>query len=248
MSAHLDSTEVRIVAHRGARGLCDSENTVAAFEMARELGARWIEFDVRRTGDGELVCFHDPDHQGTPLGELTYAALAERARKEGYEVPRVEDVFRRFRGTLCMDIELKEAGYERELVVLAQRYLGRDRFVMKSFIDSAVAGVKEADPSVKTGLLLGVEGSRFDVRKRVPEVFPELRLARVNADFVSPNVGLIRLGFMQRMRRVGVEVWVWTVNEPDTMARLVKIGVDAIITDRPDLGLKILNETRRGGE
>lgn len=228
------------MAHRGARGLCDTENTIEAFEKAREIGAEWIEFDVRRTGDGELVCFHDDALGHHKLVDLTYADLLDGTRKLGFEVPRVEDVFRRYRGTLKLDIELKEGGYEDELVRLASLYLEKDRFVMKSFIDAAVGAVKRADPSIRAGLLLGKDGPRYDLRVRAPEFFPEARVVRLGADFASPNEALCRLGLVGRMHALGLEVWVWTVNERKRMRELVELGVDAIITDRPDIGLEVV--------
>jgi glycerophosphoryl diester phosphodiesterase len=219
-----------------------------AFALAAEVGAGWIEFDVRRTADGVLVCFHDAGIQGVLLADLSYADLLIRSEEDGYSVPRVEDVFRRFRGSLSMDIEIKEAGYEAELVGLARKYLDLDGFVMKSFIDDVVAAVKEAEPAVKAGLLLGLDGSKYNLRKRAPEIFPELRLARVGADFAAPHHGLLKFGFVPRMRRVGAEVWVWTVNDQKVMERLVHLGVDAIITDRPDLALEVVQRGINGGE
>ena len=237
----------RIVAHRGARGLCDSENTVEAFEKAHEIGAEWIEFDVRRTGDGEFVCFHDEAHGGVPLADLTSPELLASTRAVGFDVPRVEAVLRRFRGRLKLDIEIKEGGYEAELVRLATRYLDPSQFVMKSFVDAAVAAVKRADPAVRAGLLLGVDGPRFDPRVRGREVFPESRLLRLKADFASPNDGLVMLGLVQRMHALGMEVWVWTVNDGKRMQELVDLGVDAIITDRPDIGLEVVGRASSSG-
>ncbi len=232
----------RIVAHRGARGLCDTENTIESFEKAREIGATWIEFDVRRTADGELVCFHDEAVGGRPVASLAYPDLLEATRRDGFDVPRVEDVFRRYRGTLNLDIELKEGGYEAELIRLANLYLEPGRFVMKSFVDAAVGAIKRLDPTIRAGLLVGVDGPRFDPKVRLPEFFPEKRLLQLRADFVSPNEGLCRLGFVERMHGLGLEVWVWTVNDRRRIKQLVSDGVDAIITDRPDIGLDVVEK------
>jgi glycerophosphoryl diester phosphodiesterase len=231
----------RIVAHRGARGLCDTENTVESFQKAQDVGAPWIEFDVRRTGDGELVCFHDESIEGAALASLGYPELLAATRRAGFDAPRVEDVFRRFRGDLKFDIELKEAGYEADLCRLANLYLDASDFVMKSFVDEAVAAIKRADPTIRAGLLLGVDGPKYDPRIRLPEILPYKRLLKLRADFVAPNEALCRLNYVKRMHGLGLEVWVWTVNDRARMEQLVDQGVDAIITDYPDVGLDVVS-------
>jgi glycerophosphoryl diester phosphodiesterase len=111
--------------------------------------------------------------------------------------------------------------------------------VVKSFHDRSVQALGAADPDATTGLLVGVGDPRPWVRTRWSEWRPEARLARCGAHFVGPNEQLVRGDFLSRMRRLGIEVWAWTVNEPMRMAQLMHHGVDALITDRPDLALAL---------
>ena len=226
-----------IIAHRGASALVKFENTIEAFEKAIEIGADAMEFDVRRTADGALVSFHDDSVSGRKIADLTLDELQGLAGARGFAVPKVEEIFRMAKGRILLDIELKETGYERELLELASKHLEAGDFVMKSFLDRAIISIKRLDPRVRTGLLLGLEKPKEGFLRRIVELFPGFRLARSGADFVAPHYLLLRFGFLARMRLRGIPVFVWTVNDPNMMEDLIARGVHAIITDRPELGL-----------
>ena len=228
-----------IVAHRGASALVKYENTLEAFEKAIEIGADAMEFDVRRTADGVLVSFHDAEVAGRKISELGLGELQAIAGDRGFSVPKVEEIFELAKGRIFLDIELKETGYEGELLELATKYLDVADFVMKSFLDSSIIAIKRLDPRVRTGLLLGLEKPREGFLRRIVELFPGIRLARSRADFVAPHFLLLRFGFLARMRRRGIPVFVWTVNDPGMMKALLVRGAHAIITDRPDIGLAV---------
>ncbi|MEL6180310.1 MAG: glycerophosphodiester phosphodiesterase [Myxococcota bacterium] len=231
-----------VIAHRGASGLVDSENSLEAFERAIELGADMVEFDVRRTQDGVLVCFHDPDFEGQRLAQMTYEELRSRTdAQQGTAAPRLEEVLRLCRGRIRLDVELKEVGYEkRVLELLYQEGWATHNFVIKSFMDDTVRTLKALEPRVTAGLLLGVDKPKHVVATRLSELFPRKRLKACRADFVSPNHQLLRLGYVPRMRLLGQPVYVWTVNDVRLMEKVVRRGVDAVITDRPDLALMLL--------
>ena len=228
-----------IIAHRGASALVKFENTLEAFEKAIEIGADAMEFDVRRTADGVLVSFHDEAVEGRKIADLKLEELQAIAGARGFAVPRLEEIFRLAKGRILLDIELKEPGYENEVLGLAMKHLVVTDFVMKSFIDASILEVKRLAPRVRTGLLLGVERPREGLLRRIVELFPGFRLRRCGADFVAPHYLLLRLGFLARMRRRGLPVFVWTVNDPKMIEDLIARGVHAIITDRPDIGLAI---------
>ncbi len=227
----------RIIAHRGASGLVPFENTMDAFEKAIEIGAPMMEFDVRRTRDGVLVCFHDAHVQQAPLASMTYEELLERTRALGFEAPRLRDVLEACRGRIAFDIEIKEGGYEDQIVGVICDTISPSDCIIKSFDDATVLRVKELNEHLCVGLLLGVDKPERALRTRLGEIYPELRLSACRADFVSPNHKLLKMGFVRRMHRLGYEVLVWTVDDPALMAALIRAGVDGLITNRPDLGL-----------
>lgn len=231
--------DTKIIAHRGASGLVEIDNSVESFRKAIEIGADMVEFDVRRTKDGRFIAFHDPSLDGKEISSLTYEEIQEITDHKGYKVLRVEDVVLLCEDKIGLDIELKEKGYEEEVIKLVKGHLDYDEFMMKSFSDKTVNSIHEYDPNVRTGLLLGIEEPENKIRTRLSELFPKNRFNRCRADFVSPNYQLLKLFFLRRMKYSDIDVFVWTVNDPVRMNRLIKKGVEGIITDRPDLALEV---------
>lgn len=238
--ASMSASGPLIIAHRGASGLVPFDNTMEAFEKAIEVGAPMVEFDIRRTKDRTLVCYHDADIDGAPLSELSFDELQVRAKGLGFEVPRLRDMLRACRGRITFDVEIKDTGYEAQILDVLCSELYPKEFVVKSFHDKTVKEVKQLNEQVRTGLLVGIDKPDNALRTRLREVLPEVRMAQTGADFVSPHYKLVRFGFVPRMHRLGYKVFVWTVDDPELMASLIRKGVDAIITNRPDIGLDLL--------
>ncbi|MCL2930699.1 MAG: glycerophosphodiester phosphodiesterase [Trichodesmium sp. St16_bin4-tuft] len=235
------TTKPLIIAHRGASGLVKFENTLASFAKAIELGVSMVEFDVRKTQDNLFVAFHDESIDGIKLRDLTYQQLLNISQKKGFDVPLVEDVLKLCQRKIKLDIELKEAGYELEIVNLVKKYLDYQDYVIKSFIDTAIITLKKTDNKITTGLLLGLGNPQNFILTRLSEIFPEFRLLLTKADFVSPNYQLIKLGFVWRMKILNKNIYVWTINDEKLMSQIIKKGIFALITDRPDLALKLFD-------
>lgn len=196
-----------VAAHRGASSLA-IENTIESFEKAIEVRADMIEFDVRSTRDGVLVAFHDE------VREWTYAELSERLP---FAPPRLDEVVATCAGRIALDVELKEHGYEDEVLRVV-----RGDFVVTSFLPEAVAAAKRARPDVRVGLLLAPEAE-------VPHP--------VDADFLAPHVSLLDRGVVGELHR---DLVVWTVNDRERIERyLADPRVSVVITDDPVLALSL---------
>ncbi|MFO7791530.1 MAG: glycerophosphodiester phosphodiesterase [Candidatus Saliniplasma sp.] len=231
--------DCKIIAHRGASALVEFDNSIGSFRKAIEVGADMVEFDIRKTQEGKLVAFHDTSIKGKKISRLTYPELLDISESRGFKVPLVEDVIHVCKGKVGLDIELKEEGYETEVVDLVKSHLEPDQFFMKSFSDRTVKTIKGYDPEIQAGLLLGLEKPENKIRTRLSELFPGGRLKRCRADFVSPNHHLLTLFFLKRMASMDRDVYVWTVNEVELMKKLFRRGVKGMITDRPDLAVKV---------
>lgn len=235
-------SNIAIVAHRGRTSLVKSENTIEAFQKAIEIGIPQIEFDLRMTQDGLAICYHDPTIDGIAIRDLQYHQLLAISRSKGFEIPLFEDILKLCRDRIALDIELKEEGYEELIVALTTQYFGYDNFVIKSFNDASVSKIKNLDPQIKVGILLGKIAKKHPLISLVSEFFPEYRIFKTKADFVSPNFRLLKLGFLWRMKLLKREIYVWTVNEERILFKLMtNKHISAIITDRPELALKILS-------
>ncbi len=239
ISGERDIAEKLIVAHRGAPN-CARENTIESFEKAMALGADMIEFDVRRTKDNVLIVYHDKMIQGHSIKDLTYAGISQTARNQGFAIPTVEEVLRWARGKIKLDVELKEEGYEREIVELVLGYFKEDQFVITSFNDASLSFVKGRYPDIKTGLILGREIPSYHILTRFQEFFPMKRCKKARADFLVAHLKLLRVGFLERARRNHLPVFVWAVNAEETIWKFLHDRrVYAIITDKPDLAVSL---------
>ncbi|HUL30624.1 MAG TPA: glycerophosphodiester phosphodiesterase [Thermodesulfobacteriota bacterium] len=228
-----------IIAHRGALGYA-KENTIESFEKAMNLGADMIEFDVRRTKDHALVVYHDERIQGHFVKDLTFGAIRQITRTQGFQIPTVEEVLKWSGGKIRLDVELKEEGYEEETAELLTRYVKEDQFVITSFNDASLRAVKERFPDIKTGLILGKGIFPYHLLIRLQELFPMRRCKSAKADFLVAHWKLLRLGFLERAKRNRRPVFVWTVNDEMRMGRLLQDRrVYAIITDKPDLAVSL---------
>ena len=195
-----------------------------------------IEFDVRRTKDKVLIAYHDESIQGRPVKELTFEAIDQMARSQGFEIPTVEEVLRFTRGKIKLDVELKEEGYEKEMVELISRYLEKDQFVITSFNDASLKTTKEDYPCIQVGLILGK--SKASAWTRISEFFPTKRCNEAKASFMVAHWKLLRFGFLARAERNKKPVFVWTVNEEEMIRKLLHDRrVYAIITDKVDFAV-----------
>ncbi len=228
-----------IIAHRGASALARHENTLEAFKIAIKLKADYVEFDIRKTKDNQLIVFHDDEIDNRAISSLTYDRLCSITSRENYRVPLLSEVLELCKGKIKLDIELKESGYEKRIVDMVTKLYRYDEFMMKSFIDSAVKAVHDYDPYIKTGLLLGKKGG--SLKTKLHEFFPMTRLAACNADFVSPYYKLATVGFIKRMKLYNKPVYVWTVNRARNIGKCILNHVDGIITDKPNVGLNVRN-------
>ncbi len=233
-----------VIAHRGA-SRAFHENTLEAFEEAIRIGADAIECDLRRTRDGVIVVHHNfrVKKSYRRIGNLDYAEILRLAKRQGYHVPTLDETLRTCAGRIALDIELKEPGYEAEIVAAVKRRRLLDRAVFKSFYDEVVLAVKTAEPKATAGLLIGVAAPRA-LRKRMRgSVGARLDVCR--ADFLSPNWKLVTPTLVARTHEKGRKILVWTVNRKALARRLVRLGVDGLIGNVPERLLAVVAE---GGE
>lgn len=231
-----------IIAHRGASAYA-RENTLEAFRIAMEMGADMIEFDVRITGDDVLILYHDSDIKGRPIRDLTYNEVHGIAMEAGYIVPTLEETFDFTQGKIKLDIELKEDGYALKVAELAGNYMDTGNFIITSSLDSPVRTIKERYTEIRTGLVLG---SR-PLYRLSRSLLPAARIRNTGADVLAVDRDLLKLGFMVAARKLGLPVYVWTVNERSLMGKLLATdGVAGIFTDKPDVALFLREMIWRG--
>ena len=240
----MDKNFPLILAHRGASGLVEHENTIEAFDKAVEVGSDGIELDVRKTKDNILIINHDPTIKDNLIIEKTYNELLEITKSIGYDLVKFEDVLIKYGNKLILDIELKEYGYEEEIVKLTTKYLTYDKYFIKSFKKLSIIKIKELDPSIITSLLVGQKHSDSGRFGLIKEIFPKSLIKETNCNMLSPNKLILILWYLKRVSKYNLPINVWTVNKEKDLRKLMKSKYcpNYIITNYPDLALKIRKE------
>jgi glycerophosphoryl diester phosphodiesterase len=232
-------------AHRGGASEAP-ENTMPAFEHAVRLGFRYLETDVHLTADGVLIAFHDDrldrvtDRTGV-IAELPWAEV-RRARVDGREpIPRVEELLTAW-PEVRINIDPKHDAAAEPLAEAIVRTGSVDRVCVGAFSDRRIALVKAlVGPALCTSmgprevaqLTLAARGLPGSGRLHSPCVQVPPRQRRV--ELVTPR-------FVATAHRLGIQVHVWTIDDRAEMAELLDLGVDGIMTDRPQVLKELLIE------
>ncbi|GAA2094952.1 glycerophosphodiester phosphodiesterase [Actinomadura alba] len=204
------------------------------FETAVASGAEYVEIDVRRTGDGEIVVRHDPHVNGTVLAEASYAEVCAAA---GHRVPRVSEAMEGIAGRIRGHLDLKEEGIELDVAELGLRILGPGNFVVTSREPASIKLISRNHPEVRTALSIG---RGLWERGALRDFSPLAALRGCGADWVAINHRLARLGVLRQCAREGIPAMVWTVNTERLMRRfLADPAVAVLITDRPDEAVRL---------
>ena len=227
--------ETKIISHRGRTSRKSTDNTLASVNDAIELKVEMVEVDIRQTKDSQIVCFHDPDIQGELIRDLDYSEIIEKDS----QIPTLEQVLWSAKGKIGIEIELKEPGYELEVVSIARDYFNYDKFVLKSFHPQVVERVKEIDQKIFAGLLVGSAFSLEQLFFTLKEAFTSANFKQTNADFISPYYKIFEAGWFSRFTRNNVPVQVWTVNDVESIRTLINQQVHSIITDIPEVAIGI---------
>lgn len=243
----LDSPGPLAFAHRGG-GAEAIENSWGAFENARSLGFRYLETDVRATSDGVAVTVHDPavDRVTGAHGlvrELAWPQLKTLRLGDGSGIPRLDDLLAAW-PEMRWNIDVKSREAVRPVVGAIRRSGAAERILVASFSGWRAHQVRAG---VGPGLATGAGRSAVALllaAKRAP--FGHL-LGHLGAGACAAQVPVSRYGisivdesFVRSCHRAGVAVHVWTIDEAAEMERLLDIGVDGIMTDRPSLLKKVL--------
>jgi len=232
------------IAHRGGSGLAP-ENSLAAFALASALGLRYLETDIRVTRDGHLVCFHDDtlNRVTSSTGLVQSRSLAELGTLRINAVEPIAtfdealDVF----PDQCFTVDIKDQAGIGPLVKSLRRPGVANRVCIAGAWDGCLRHVRDEVPGVATALgwrsltsLLCC--ARMGVR-------PPRSLATAPFAHVPITLGRVPI-YVERLvamsHDIGVRVVTWTVDDPVVMRGLLNAGVDAIITDRPDVLREVL--------
>ena len=243
-SRYLDSPLPLAFAHRGGayhpeiEGL---ENTMAAFAHAVELGYTYLETDVHVTSDGVLLAFHDTvldrvtDRTGS-IADTTYAQVQEASIGGRERVPTLAELFDAFPGAR-FNIDLKSEGSVEALAAFVEERQAWNRVLVGSFSRQRLGAFRR-----RTGGRVATSAHPLEVVAFV--LSPSGRLARwltrgrpvaLQVPHRQGRIVVVSRGLVRRAHAAGVQVHVWTIDDPIEMNTLLDRGVDGIMTDRTDI-------------
>jgi glycerophosphoryl diester phosphodiesterase len=254
------SSDVKVAAHRGGAALW-AENGLTAFRNALALGADYLELDTHLTADGEVVVIHDPtlDRTTTGRGPVSAMTLADLARtrlkaRDGAvtddTVPtlaQVLDTLKPSTGQLLLEIKVDDnrqpyPDIERKALALVDARGLRDRVIVMAFEAPTLRRVRALDPTIRTALLV----SRSRVSRERASASDLVKWARdVAASHLGVEYPAVDAALLNAARPAHLQVAAWTVNEEADIRRLVDLGVAVVISDRPDLALRLVGRAPR---
>ena len=219
---------------------------MAAFELALEQGADGFELDVQLTRDDAVVVVHDEtlerttdghgwvaDHSLDDLKKLD--ASAGRDGFAGARIPTLDEVFALVRGTdAVVNVELKNStmryrGLEERVLAVVAEHGMTGRVILSSFNHDSLRLLTMLDDEVRLGVL-------YEQRLWKPWNYAR----RVGAHALHPSLAVTRRTVVERAHEAGLGVHVWTVDAPRDLERMAALGVDAVVTNRPDVARAVL--------
>lgn len=238
----------QVTAHRGFSHEAP-ENTKYAFEAAVKCKADYIELDVQLTKDEQLVVIHDDKLNRTTTGKgrvdrYTYDELTQFSAGAWYgseyedaKIMLLSEVLELVDKKCMMNIEIKDTGNvdlaADKTVELVKKYGYTKSCYITSFSYKALQRVKAAEPKIKTALIANLAAS--------------VRYSQLtDIDAVSMNYLFVNKSVVEAAHQNGKLIFVWTVDRKDDMRNMLSLGVDNIITNRPDLALETVNSDKVG--
>jgi glycerophosphoryl diester phosphodiesterase len=239
-----------LLAHRG--GSTEAvENSLSAFEHVRDLGITYVETDAHATVDGVVVLHHDEDlgrmtGVAARIADLPWAELSRIPDHSGHPPVRLETALEAFPG-LRFNIDAKAEAVVGPLVRIARRHV--DRVGLASFSDELLARIRAAASEVSTSTgeretAALVALSRLPLRQAARLARARLSAATAATCLQVPlrhrGIPVVTPRLLALAHELGLEVHVWTVDQPGAMDHLLDLGVDGLVTDVPSTALRVL--------
>jgi glycerophosphoryl diester phosphodiesterase len=231
-----------VLGHRGACAY-SPENTLAAFNLALEMGADGIELDVTLTKDRIPVIIHDDTVDRTtdghgPISAMTLAEVKKLdashkfVKYRGETIPTLEQVLLAVGKRGIVNIELKSTtlrtdGIEAATLAVIRNTGAFDNIIISSFKPFALKRMHDLEPRLPRGLLYAPD---------MPIYFRRAWLRPIaQPTAMHPRFSMITPEFVEWARNKGYKINTWTVDDPAEMKRLIDLGIDAIISNKPDI-------------
>lgn len=221
-----------VIGHRGAMGH-ETENTLASIQKALDLGVDAIEIDVFKIKSGEMMVFHDntvdrlTDGSGQ-IEDYTLSQLNDLTLKGNHKIPELQGVLDLIDAKVRLNIELKGSNTAEGVHHIINQYIKEkgwtlDDFIISSFKWEELQAIRALNKDVPIAILTGgdpLEG---------------IQIAReLKAEAINPNFKELTSENNIEIKEAGFKIYVWTVNDPQDIIAMKRMGVDGIITNFPE--------------
>ncbi|MBY8989993.1 MAG: glycerophosphodiester phosphodiesterase [Candidatus Lokiarchaeota archaeon] len=232
-----------IIAHRGASSIAP-ENTLKAFQKAIDLKADYIEFDVHKTKDDEIVIMHDGNtfrttgHFGL-IKNMDLEELKQLDCGEGETIPTLHELINLTKGKIRLNCEIKARNIAEKIIKTIKEADIIDTTIISSFKHDVLLKIQKLEPRIK---LASLEPTRTGWIKSWLSR-KKLHNEAINNRFyaINPFYKLVNRQFIIKAHKNNIRIFPWTVNTDNSIKKLVEISVDGIITNDISRVRKILN-------
>ena len=223
-----------VIAHRGASAL-EYENSLAAFRLAGRLGADGVELDIHATGDGALVVHHDDTIGGVHIPTATAEVVRAQRLPNGEAPPLLEEALRAIDPRLRVYVEVKTLppACDAHLIDVLDAGPHPTGYAVHAFDHRLLARLGALRPSLPRGVL----SASYPIRPLIP-------LVDAGAVGFWMDRALVDGELAALLHIAGAQLIAWTVDDAAEMVRLAGLGVDALCTNRPDLGRRTMDALR----
>ena len=227
------------IAHRGASGIAP-ENTLAAFKKAIEIGVDAIELDLHGTADGEIVVIHDSSLDRTtdmsgPIKQTTLETIKQadagawfNSQFEGEQVPTLAEALECITDKAIAVLEIKDTSIAEAVVENVREMNVLEMTIIISFHTSVLQTVRALEPRIPTGWLIGSRNGHTHPIQLCQQ------LSSLGSSLLNVNHQLITAEFAYEIRRRGISLWSWTVDNTDRMRQMLDFGVQGITSNYPE--------------
>lgn len=243
-----------VVAHRGYSAIAP-ENTLSAIREAIKAGSHGCEFDIYSTKDGQIVLLHDRTVDRTTNGKGKIAELNfdyvrgldagswKDKKFTGEQIPTLDEALAVLKDSGCIPvIEIKIEGISRQVVEAVRRAEMLDQTAVIAFSGKVVKEIRELEPNLPCYWLWS-KGLKGKPKERAATIVREA--AKHGTNMVDLNYNMLSDEVLRELKRRGMKVWCWTINDPAVMDALMRWGVEGLTTDRPNDAVRLIKEIKK---
>ncbi len=230
------SNQVLIIGHRGANAVAP-ENTLKAFQIAIDLKADYVEFDVHQSKDGEVIIIHDSNtsrttgHKGS-IPEMTLAEIKKLNAGEGEQIPTLDELIQLAKGKIGLQIEIKAPGMAQNIVDKLRDANLIESTIVSSFDHDELIEIQKIEPRLKLAALVLKMRRGKVIQKALDN----------NFSYIHPEFHFIKKPAIDAAHENNIKINAWTVNTRANMKKLITMGIDGIITNNIKFAKDVLND------